>query len=96
MAWKITTLTSPGATDSNTVVHSTAGDTDKIIVQCDNATPTITGASLATIGTTTTADLWDSSANVPKEVSAYPFIHCIGDSTNVRTFIIAERVKDPS
>ena len=93
MAWKITTLE---VAASATSVHSTAGDTDSIIVQADHATPTIHGASVATVGTTLTGDLWDSAASVAKKIDAYPFIHCVADAGAIRTFIISERVKDPS
>lgn len=93
MAWKITTLT---VTASGTSVHSTAGDMNRIIVQCDNAAGNVKG-STGTALAGGEADILDSvAANVPTAADNFPYLHCIADGGGTRTFTIAERVKDPS
>mgnify|MGYP003652098960 FL=1 len=91
MAWKITTLTVAASTVS---IHSTAGDHGTIIVSASHTGGTIFG-SMNSDGTGPSADLHTGAANVPNTADNYPYLVCDADGTE-RTFIIAERVKDPS
>ena len=93
MAWKITTLeVAAGATS----VHSTAGDMSRIIVQCNDADGDIKGSVGTTLAGSEVDILASVAANIPTVADNFPYLHCIADSGGIRTFKIAERVKDPS
>ena len=93
MAWKITTLE---VSASGTSVHSTAGDTSRIIVQCDDNDGDIKGSVGATLAGGEADILASVNANIPTVADNFPYLHCIADGGGTRTFTIAERVKDPS
>ena len=93
MAWKITTLE---VAASATSVHSTAGDTSSIIVQCNHANGDVKGSTGTTLAGNEVDILALIAANSPKVADNFPYFHCIADSGATRTFTIAERVNDPS
>ena len=92
MAWMTTTLVVPVG---ETKIHEPAGYFSKLIFQTDNASAVVKPAMSRTLAGSET-DENSVSANVPKEIESFPFVHCTADGGGTRTFIIAERVKDPS
>ncbi len=92
MAWMTTTLE---VAASQTKIYQPAGYFSKLIFQADNAGAVVKPAMSRTLVGSET-DQNNVSADVPKEIESFPFVHCIADGGGTRTFIIAERVKDPS
>ena len=90
MAWKITTIE---VAASGTYVHSTAGDSEKIIVSASNTNSTVKG-SLYSDGSEPSADLHTAGTGDPSVCDNYPFILLTADGGASRTFQIAERVRD--
>ena len=93
MAWKTTTLeVAAGATS----VHSTAGDTSSIIVQCNHASGDVKGSTGTTLAGGEADILALIAADTPTVADNFPYFHCIADGGATRTFTIAERVRDPA
>lgn len=90
MAWKITTIEVEA---SGTYVHSTAGESEKIIVSASNTASTVKG-SLYDDGSEPSSDLHTTGTGDPDVCDNYPFLLLTADAGGTRTFQIAERVKD--